>query len=85
VQRFAAWMQSKGWYNEEESKAHIEQTRQEVLSQLKQVEKVPVCHINEIINDVYDTPPWHLKEQLAELKAHIAKYPEAYPKTAGRL
>jgi 2-oxoisovalerate dehydrogenase E1 component alpha subunit len=85
VQRFAAWMQTKGWYNEDESKAHIEQTRQEVLSQLKQVEKVPVCHIDEIINDVYDTPPWHLKEQLAELKAHIAKYPDAYPKTAGRL
>ncbi|MEP7705466.1 thiamine pyrophosphate-dependent dehydrogenase E1 component subunit alpha [Paraglaciecola sp. 25GB23A] len=85
VLRFAAWMQSQGWYNEEQNKAFLEQSRQDVLSELKRVEKVPVCKIDDIITDVYDTPPWHLKEQLAELKAHIAKYPEAYPKTAGRL
>lgn len=85
VLRFAAWMQSKGWYNEEQNKTYLEQSRQEVLNELKRVEKVPVCKIDEIINDVYDTPPWHLTEQLADLKAHIAKYPDAYPKTAGRL
>jgi 2-oxoisovalerate dehydrogenase E1 component alpha subunit len=85
VLRFAAWMQNKGWYNEEQNKAFLEQSRQDVLNELKRVEKVPVCKIDEIVTDVYDTPPWHLKEQLAELKAHIAKYPDAYPKTAGRL
>jgi 2-oxoisovalerate dehydrogenase E1 component alpha subunit len=46
---------------------------------------VPICPIEQIIEDVYDTPPWHLKAQLAELKTHIKKYPEAYPKTSGRL
>ncbi|MDP5032401.1 MAG: thiamine pyrophosphate-dependent dehydrogenase E1 component subunit alpha [Paraglaciecola sp.] len=85
VLRFAAWMQSKGWYDEEQNKIFLEQSRQEVLNELKRVEKVPICKIDEIINDVYDTPPWHLNEQLAALKAHIAKYPDAYPKTAGRL
>jgi 2-oxoisovalerate dehydrogenase E1 component alpha subunit len=43
-----------------------------------------VCPIEQIIEDVYDTPPWHLKAQLAELKTHIDMYPEAYPKTSGR-
>ncbi|MDP5041536.1 MAG: thiamine pyrophosphate-dependent dehydrogenase E1 component subunit alpha, partial [Paraglaciecola sp.] len=74
-----------GWYDEEQNKIFLEQSRQEVLNELKRVEKVPICKIDEIINDVYDTPPWHLNEQLAALKAHIAKYPDAYPKTAGRL
>lgn len=85
VLRFAAWMQNQGWYDEAQNKAFLEQRRQEVLSELKRVEKVPICHIDEIINDVYDTPPWHLTEQLAELKQHIALYPDAYPHTAGRL
>ena len=85
VQRFALWMQSQGWFDEEQNKRFLEQSRQEVLSELKRVEKVPICKIDEIISDVYDVPPWHLKEQLAELKAHIAKYPDAYPKTSGRL
>ena len=85
VTRFAAWMNAQGWYDAEQNKAFLEKSRQEVLSELKRVEKVPVCPIDEIVTDVYDTPPWHLQEQLAELKQHIAKYPEAYPRTSGRL
>ena len=85
VARFAAWMNAQGWFDEADNKRFLEQSRQDVLNELKRVEKVPVCAIDEIITDVYDTPPWHLQEQLAALKQHIAKYPEAYPKTSGRL
>ena len=85
VLRFKAWMQSKGWLDEKQNLAFIEQSRKEVLQALKLAEQVPVCAIEQIIEDVYDTPPWHLKAQLAELKAHIDMYPEAYPKTSGRL
>ncbi|MCC2615652.1 thiamine pyrophosphate-dependent dehydrogenase E1 component subunit alpha [Aestuariibacter halophilus] len=85
IRRFASWLQQQGWLDEAADQAHVEQTRQEVLTELKRVEKVPVCVIDEIIEDVYDTPPWHLQEQLRELKAHISKYPDAYPKTSGRI
>jgi 2-oxoisovalerate dehydrogenase E1 component alpha subunit len=85
ILRLAAWMRSKGWLDDEQDKRFVEKTRQEVLEELKRAEKVPICNIDEIIKDVYDTPPWHLKQQLTELKAHIAKYPEAYPKTSGRI
>ncbi|MFT4939268.1 MAG: 2-oxoisovalerate dehydrogenase E1 component alpha subunit [Paraglaciecola sp.] len=85
VLRLAAWMRTKGWLDDEQDRIFVEQTRQEVLQELKRVEKVPICKIDEIIEDVYDTPPWHLKQQLKELKSHIGKYPEAYPKTSGRL
>lgn len=85
IQRFEKWMSQQNWINAEEIKQFVEQTRQEVLQELKRVEKVPVCKIDEIIEDVYDTPPWHLKAQLKELKQHIALYPDAYPKTSGRI
>ena len=83
--RLEAWMDSKGWLDAEADKTYLDKMRQEVLEELKRVEQVPVCRIDEIIEDVYDTPPWHLQQQLKELKEHISKYPDAYPKTAGRL
>lgn len=82
--RFKTWMQSKGWLDESQNLSFIEQTRQDVLQQLKIAERVPICPIEQIIEDVYDTPPRHLKAQLAELKTHIDMYPQAYPKTSGR-
>jgi len=83
--RFKTWVDSKGWLDEEQNLVFIEQTRQEILKELKLAEQVPICAIEQIIEDVYDRPPWHLKAQLAELKTHIELYPEAYPKTSGRL
>jgi 2-oxoisovalerate dehydrogenase E1 component alpha subunit len=84
VIRFKTWMQSKGWFDETQNELLIEHTRQEILQALKLAEHVPICPIDQIIEDVYDTPPWHLKAQLDELKTHISIYPEAYPKTSGR-
>ncbi|WP_416304862.1 thiamine pyrophosphate-dependent dehydrogenase E1 component subunit alpha [Neptunicella sp. SCSIO 80796] len=85
VKRLAGWLKLQGWLDEEQNAKELEAMRQEVLQELKRVEQVPICVVDEIIGDVYDTPPWHLKEQLAELKQHIGKYPDAYPKTSGRL
>jgi len=85
IKRMATWLTSKGWLDLQEDETYVEKMRQEVLQELKRVEKVPICHIDEIVEDVYDTPPWHLQQQLKELKEHIAKYPEAYPNTSGRL
>jgi 2-oxoisovalerate dehydrogenase E1 component alpha subunit len=82
--RFKTWIDANGWLDEEQNLAFIEETRQAILKELKLAEQVPICAIDEIIEDVYDTPPWHLKAQLAELKTHIDLYPEAYPKTSGR-
>jgi len=84
VLRFKTWVDANGWLDEEQNLAFIEQSRQEILKELKLAEQVPICAIEQIIEDVYDTPPWHLKAQLAELKTHIEKYPQAYPKTSGR-
>lgn len=85
INRLGNWMTEKGWLDKDEDAKFVEKMRQEVLQELKRVEQVPICAIEEIIEDVYDTPPWHLKQQLKELKDHIKKYPDAYPKTSGRV
>ncbi|UAA40307.1 thiamine pyrophosphate-dependent dehydrogenase E1 component subunit alpha [Paraneptunicella aestuarii] len=85
IARMALWLTAKGWLDEKANEKEVESMRQDVLQELKRVEQVPVCKIDEIVNDVYDQVPWHLKEQLTELKEHISKYPEQYPKTSGRI
>ncbi|WP_414827501.1 thiamine pyrophosphate-dependent dehydrogenase E1 component subunit alpha [Alteromonas sp. H39] len=85
IQRMAKWLTSKGWYDEDANKKLIEKSRQDVLAALKTSEKVDICPIEDIVTDVYDDVPWHLKEQLDALKSHIKKYPDAYPKTSGRV
>ena len=56
-----------------------------IKAAMKKAETVAAPKLDELITDVYDVAPQHLQDQLDELKAHICKYPEAYPKTAGRL
>ncbi|MBE8168894.1 MAG: thiamine pyrophosphate-dependent dehydrogenase E1 component subunit alpha [Shewanella sp.] len=85
VMRFKNWMLAKGWLSEEQDAEMYKQYRQEVLAQVKVSEKIAIPMIDEIINDVYDEPTPILKKQLDELKKHIEKYPESYPKTAGRV
>ncbi|MBD3584506.1 thiamine pyrophosphate-dependent dehydrogenase E1 component subunit alpha [Salinimonas sp. HHU 13199] len=85
IQRMAKWLQQKGWYDEAANKQLIDETRQEVLKALKEAEKVSINPIEDIVSDVYDEVPWHLKEQLDNLKDHIRQYPDAYPKTSGRV
>ncbi|WP_417760586.1 thiamine pyrophosphate-dependent dehydrogenase E1 component subunit alpha [Shewanella sp.] len=85
VQRFKLWLVNQGWLTEADEQALYSQYRDEVLAAVKTAEKVPAPHIDLLIEDVYDQPTPRLKQQLAELKQHIEKYPKAYPKTAGRL
>jgi len=85
IARMANWLESKGWLDKQANTKQLESMRQEVLDELKRVEQVPICKIDELVTDVYDDVPWHLQEQLDELKTHIKKYPQHYPKTSGRI
>ncbi|MBR9727914.1 thiamine pyrophosphate-dependent dehydrogenase E1 component subunit alpha [Shewanella intestini] len=85
VKRFKLWMINKGWMDEATDAQLHEKYREEVLSAVKVAEKLPAPHIDGIIEDVFDKPTPILKKQLKELKEHINKYPNAYPKSAGRL
>ena len=85
LDRLQKWMMNEGWLDKDHVEAHHAEVKAKVLAALKESEKVPVPHIDELINDVYDQPTDMLKEQLDELKDHIRKYPDAYSKTSGRM
>lgn len=82
ISRFKQWVIDQGWFDEVAHEAFITKNRQEILAAVKTAEKVPVCGLDDMVNDVYSEVPWHLEEQMNELKAHIKKYPESYPNTA---
>ena len=83
LDRLQKWMMNEGWLDKDHVEEHHADVKAKVLAALKEAEKVPAPHIDELINDVYDEPTPLLKEQLEELKEHIRKYPGAYPKTSG--
>lgn len=82
ISRFKQWVVDKGWFDESAHEALIAKSRQDILAAVKKAEKVPVCGLDDMVNDVYDEVPWHLQEQMNDLKSHIKKYPEAYPNTS---
>lgn len=85
VARMRHWLTSKGWWDDDQEKASTEQHRASVMAAMKRAEKIAAPALEELFNDVYDTPPWHLLEQQERLKQHIRRYPDDYKKTAWRL
>ncbi|HCM46422.1 MAG TPA: 3-methyl-2-oxobutanoate dehydrogenase [Colwellia sp.] len=84
VIRMKNWMLQQNWWDEVKETALFEKYREEVLAAVKVAEKIDKPHIDTMITDVYDVPTAQLKAQLDEVKAHVNKYPEAYPFTAGK-
>jgi 2-oxoisovalerate dehydrogenase E1 component alpha subunit len=84
VARMKNWMLKQKWWDEAQETALFEKYREEVLAAVKIAEKIDKPHIDTMITDVYDVPTAQLKAQLDEVKAHVNKYPEAYPFTAGK-
>lgn len=85
VLRMKNWLVAKKWWTDAEDKATLDNYRRDVLECLKATEKVAPPGLDDLITDVYDKPDARLQAQLAELRDHIAKYPEKYPKTAAQV
>ena len=81
--RFRNWLELQGWWDQAQETALYDKYRQEVLAQLKVSEKVPTPLLVELVSDVYSDIPTHLQQQLGDLRQHLAKYPQDYPKTSG--
>ena len=79
ISRMKNWLVKQNWWDEQREKALQAEFRQEILAQVKIAEKRPKPALNELIADVYQTPPMQLLEQLEGLEKHIAKYPDHYP------
>lgn len=84
ILRMKNWMLAQNWWDEDQDKVLYETLREEVLAAVKVSEKMNKPHIDTLISDVYDVPSKQLEAQLAQVKAHVKKYPDAYPFTAGK-
>lgn len=85
ILRMKNWMLAQKWWDEAKETELFETLREKVLAAVKVSEKIDKPPVEDLVNDVYDTVPQHLNEQLESLKTHIKKYPESYPFTAGRI
>ncbi len=84
ILRMKNWLLAQNWWDEDKEKALFEKLREKILAAVKVSEKISKPHIDTLITDVYDVPSTQLKAQLEQVKAHVNKYPEAYPFTAGK-
>ncbi|GAA0816116.1 thiamine pyrophosphate-dependent dehydrogenase E1 component subunit alpha [Colwellia sp. D2M02] len=84
ILRMKNWLLKQEWWDEAQETILFEQLREDILAAVKVAEKVDKPHIDTMITDVYDVPTPQLKAQLEAVKAHVNKYPESYPFTAGK-
>jgi len=84
ILRMKNWLLAQDWWNEQQGKDLFESLREQILAAVKVSEKIDKPHIDSLISDVYDTPSSQLIAQLEQVKAHVKKYPQAYPFTAGK-
>ncbi len=84
ILRMKNWLITQKWWDEKQDATLFEGYREEILAAVKVSEKVNKPHIDTMISDVYDVPTKHLQAQLDSVKAHVNKYPESYPFTAGK-
>jgi 2-oxoisovalerate dehydrogenase E1 component alpha subunit len=78
IQRLRQYLTVRQWWTDEDENSLKKQTRQEVLSALKNAEAAPKPPVDELFTDVYDQLPPHLARQQQELRAHLAKHGAAY-------
>jgi 2-oxoisovalerate dehydrogenase E1 component alpha subunit len=78
LSRMKNWLLKQQWWDQGRDDALYKEYRSEILAELKLAEKRPKPALEELINDVYKTPPPLLVEQYRSLEQHIAKYPDNY-------
>lgn len=55
------YLKHRGWWNEQEETAYMQDVRKEVLKQINESERKPKPNWREMFNDVYNDMPVHLR------------------------
>ncbi|RUR37420.1 thiamine pyrophosphate-dependent dehydrogenase E1 component subunit alpha [Vreelandella populi] len=85
VLRMQKWLLKKNWWSEEEETQQQETLRREVLDTMKRAEKRTSPPLESLVSDVYADVTPELQRQFDQLKKHIRRYPDAYPRGARSL
>ncbi|KAF7979198.1 hypothetical protein HWV62_43128 [Athelia sp. TMB] len=79
ISRFKLYMESRGWWSEEEDEALKAKLKKEVMDAFKKAEVRKKPKLGEMFKDVWGgEEPWMIKEQREELGALLKKYGESW-------
>ncbi|OBR09307.1 Dehydrogenase E1 component [Colletotrichum higginsianum IMI 349063] len=78
ITRLRKYMEARGMWDEGKEKECRESTRREVLKAFKEAEMEKKPPIRGMFEDVYEELTPDLKQQMAQLREHLDKYPEEY-------
>jgi TPP-dependent pyruvate/acetoin dehydrogenase alpha subunit len=67
ITRFRRYLGKKGLLTEQEDRKVQEEVENEIVSTIKESEKVPPPTSSSMFTDVYAEMPWHIKEEADEL------------------
>ncbi|KAK8552317.1 hypothetical protein V6N13_120727 [Hibiscus sabdariffa] len=79
VNRFRNWVQSNGWWSEQQETQLRNSVRKQLLEAIQVAEKAEKPPLSEMFRDVYDYPPSNLEEQEKHLRETISRHPSDYP------
>ncbi|KAF5832252.1 thiamine diphosphate-binding protein [Dunaliella salina] len=79
VRRFGHWIQSKGWWSDEEEEALRKHTRKQISQALSEAASQPKPDLSNLFTDVYAQVTPNLQEQMAETLQFVAKHPGMVP------
>uniref|UniRef100_A0A914WCI9 2-oxoisovalerate dehydrogenase subunit alpha n=2 Tax=Plectus sambesii TaxID=2011161 RepID=A0A914WCI9_9BILA len=79
ITRYRYWLDSKGWWSEEEEKEWQRSAKKDIMKAFGDAEKIKKLRPQEMFEDVYQEMPKHLRNQMNEMNEHLAKYGEHYP------
>jgi pyruvate dehydrogenase E1 component alpha subunit/2-oxoisovalerate dehydrogenase E1 component alpha subunit len=80
VQRMRAFLAARGWLSEADERNMAEAIEAEVRDAIAAAEPVGPPPLASLIEDVFEAPTWLLREQLAELEAHVGAGGKSWPK-----
>lgn len=68
IARFRRYLEKKRIWSESDEKKAQEETNREIEEAIAYAEKIPRPDIETLFTDVYEEMPWHLEEELRELR-----------------
>ncbi|XP_035950795.1 2-oxoisovalerate dehydrogenase subunit alpha, mitochondrial isoform X2 [Halichoerus grypus] len=79
ISRLRHYLQSRGWWDDEQEKAWRKQSRKKVMEAFEQAERKPKPSPSLLFSDVYQEMPAQLRKQQEALARHLQTYGEHYP------
>lgn len=76
--RLRKYLESKNLWNEAKETEWTEKYRNDVLEAMDRAEHIEKPHVDELFQDVFDTPSLNLQEQRKALEQHMQLYPDYY-------